>query len=101
MGTGEAAATGVVSPPGLGGTVFVAAGTGVFDEVGTLDVAVRVGASVIVARRVAVFVGVGDLGSTAATMGGAYRTVTTIQPKMQPSAVPAIRASTSCRTIGW
>ncbi len=55
----------------------------------------------MVAGRVAVFVGVGDLGSTAAIIGGAYKTVTTMQAKMQPSTVPAMRASINCRTIGF
>lgn len=98
VGAGDATATGVAGAPVAGTDVLEGGGgTGVFDTDG---VAVRVGASVIVASRVAVAVGVGDLGRTAATIGGANITVTTIQPMIQPSTVPAIRASISCRMSG-
>ena len=91
VGTGVLAVV-VIGVPGIG----VAARVWVGGKGVAVRVAVRVGARVMVARRVAVNVGVGDLGSVATMIGWTTMAVMTIAPKMQPSAVPAVRAIIIC-----
>src|SRR5512142_422840 len=66
---------------------------------GRAEVAVRVGASVIVARGVGVEVGVGDWGSKATRVGCTAKAPMTSEPSTHPTENPRTTATTSCFKI--